>query len=644
MIDGLLDPGLETLPERSFSFVWKSSPANAVVPASYRLAYGTDYLYVCIETPGDSLVFRDRAYQNGDGFALLIGAARPDGEPTDEFYVLACSAVDRPQMEWSRTVFWYYNVDHLFRSTGPETRMQARAAFGRLTFELYLPWSDVRPYHPWIGSEIGFALTFTRAVGDHDRNIHLLLGDEIGAENSPRRYARLEFERPVRDRGEGVEASAGGEAAVPPRPEAATPGAPTPGSWPQTFLSVIEGHAERGDSVRLEIATASPRPFKESLMVHMLSGEGERLAHRAFEYDGREGMTRIQASFPLRESRPGGYRLAWQSLVNRDSHGEWGLTVLPRFSRVEALARLHTEPRGPSRPQGISKETATTLEFFARELADDLARLRSYETAAELRLREEDFEAMLEQAERGVDPFATRAGFMRRAFRSAIDDSLQPYGVLVPSCASDAEGVEAAGLSRPAWPIVVFLHGSGMDETDVRGFSFVAPEGVLAVAPLGRGRSNAYATEPAQIDIEEALTDAARAYGADSARVVIAGFSMGGYGALRTFWEHPERYAGVAVFAGHPDLGRRYLHEEGPPNFLDDSVAAVFRGVPVFVYHGERDQNLPFRDAMKMVEQLRRAGAKVEVRTEAGKGHEQPGPETIEAYRRWLSATWKIRR
>jgi len=45
---------------------------------------------------------------------MVIAKPLPGDAPTNEFYVAACSAVDRPELEWSRRLFWYYNIDKLF--------------------------------------------------------------------------------------------------------------------------------------------------------------------------------------------------------------------------------------------------------------------------------------------------------------------------------------------------------------------------------------------------------------------------------------------------------------------------------------------------------------------------------------------------
>ena len=44
--------------------------------------------------------------------------------------------------------------------------------------------------------------------------------------------------------------------------------------------------------------------------------------------------------------------------------------------------------------------------------------------------------------------------------------------------------------------------------------------------------------------------------------------------------------------------------------------------------------SLPF--TREVAARLEKAGARVELRIEPDKGHEMPGPESLEAYRRWV--------
>ena len=109
VIDGALDNALQSLPARHFTVAYKTN-ADSLVPISYRLGYGAGFFYLYVEAEAGRLVFNDRAYQNGDGFVLLLAKPQANGDPTDEFYELACSAVNKPSLEWTRRMFWYVNI------------------------------------------------------------------------------------------------------------------------------------------------------------------------------------------------------------------------------------------------------------------------------------------------------------------------------------------------------------------------------------------------------------------------------------------------------------------------------------------------------------------------------------------------------
>jgi hypothetical protein len=125
-IDGVLDPFLQDLPVRHFTTADKSDSGNPDVALSYRLAYGAQFLYLYVEVEAETLTYRDRAYQNGDGVTVVLAHPEPDNSPSREFYVLACAAVDRPDMEWTRRRFWYYNVDKIFLPTSEDTKVTWR--------------------------------------------------------------------------------------------------------------------------------------------------------------------------------------------------------------------------------------------------------------------------------------------------------------------------------------------------------------------------------------------------------------------------------------------------------------------------------------------------------------------------------------
>jgi len=123
-------------------------------------------------------------------------------------------------------------------------------------------------------------------------------------------------------------------------------------------------------------------------------------------------------------------------------------------------------------------------------------------------------------------------------------------------------------------------------------------------------------------------------YPVDPGRIVLAGFSMGGYGVLRTFYEAPSRFRALAVFSGHPSLPARWGLEGQHPDFLEARYLKPFRGKSLFVSHGRKDQNLPFDAAERMVRALEAAGAVVQFVSD-DIGHES-SPQIRKAFLHWL--------
>jgi len=594
-IDGALDPGLRRLPQRGFSQVDLFGPAGTPVGAHYRLAYGTDFLYVYVEAQGDALTFNDRAYQNGDGFHMVIARPRPGDAPTDEFYVAACSAVNRPELEWTRRLFWYYNVGTIFVPMSPQARLAAAAHDGLISFELLLPWQDLHPLHPWLSEGIGFNIGLVKASGQ-GAFYYRVLPESLGQENEPRRYIRLRFAEPALDKGT------------------------------QTFVELERNHLERGEALKARAVTLAAGDDTEILRAAVLSGEGTSLVRGAAQYPCRRGLTFHEFGVDLAGLPPGGYRLAWNSQRGYsrgdDSGRAAGLTIMPA-AVSEAYARRLDKVK-PS----LSTGSAVTLRFLLEEAVASLRAAKPYETTAKERLALLRVEEDLSQAEAGRDMFAERTGYMRRAYLSRVDGTLQPYAVRVP-----------AGFDRRAaktYPLIVYLHGSASDETNLAGVDYLSQGEAIELAPRGRGPSNAFTRDHAQDDIEEAIAAVIQSYPIDEKRIVLAGFSMGGYGAYRTFYEHPERYRALAVFSGHPDLANLYFPGEGHPSFLDEKTLARFKGLPLFIFHGKEDRNCAFAVTEELVGKLEKAGAKVEFATEPGAGHARPSPETLLRYHAWL--------
>jgi predicted esterase len=586
-----LDTELTFLPIRTFPIEDKSNPDNPSYDVAYRLAYGTDFLYLYIEALADSLCYRDRAYQHGDGFALVIATPQSDDAPSDEFYVLAGSAVQDPALEWTRRVFWYYNVTNIFRRVSDATRLAFHDGDSTIGFELLLAWHDVHPNHPWLSDGIGFNLRFVKAVEGGGRNHYEVLSDQIGAENRNRLYTRLQFEQPR-----------------------------VPTDTVQVFVRLNRGHLSADEQLTASVATVASGPVTDELHFSLLSSDPTVIRRLRLPYAIERGLTVSTLPVEMNMVGPGEYSLRWSSQQSTAS-GERTLTVLPVIAPSEVRERL------AAAAVNLSEGSATTIEFRIDEVAEELAQLKPYEAASQQRLTLVEVLDLIRNAELGHDAFAERRGFVRRAYRSNLDNSLQPYVVWIP---------EDLDASR-SYPLFVYLHGSASTERSIRNARHLIPDGFIGLGPRGRGASNAWSWDHAQVDVAEAIGDVTRNLPIDTERIVLAGFSMGGYGVYRTCFESPDTYRALVVLAGSPNIANRWSGTRDYPDFTDPRNLVAFRGMPIFVVHGRNDRNVPFATAAPLVAQLRSAGAHVEFIVEDGRGHELPSEQTVHQLREWMS-------
>jgi len=580
-IDGVLDPGLASLPAKPLTDA--SGSPGGLEPPRVRVAYGTDFLYVFVELDADRLVTRDRAYQNGDGLLVVLTRPRPDGAPAEEFVVLGFSA-GQPAARWQQRFVWYRNMALEMRQLD-DARIATASASGRSAFEVLVPWSEVYPFHPWLGGALGINACVTQALpGEKSLRSCLVPDNRVDSEQSPRRSVVLPFD--------------------PPSPDADVHAA-----------AVLErNHLVRGETTRLRIAVLSPAAGSVPLVVRCFSGEGTRLLQRQVDLPVSAGLSVGEADVGADGLPPGGYMISWEA---GSSGGRTGLSVLAAGDSPGMERRL--EAAGSRLAPG----SVTTLRFQIGEVEQLRRSLKPTDTAAALRAVVDEVVASLAAAEAGVDRVAARTGIQRRAYRSAVDGTLQPYSIRVPAGYSPGK----------QYPLLVWLHGSGQDDRDQLTRAWLPP-GCILLAPRGRGPSTWYAIDHAQDDIREAVEDVTRHYSVDRSRVVLAGFSMGGYGVYRTQAEDRSRYRALAVFSGSPRA--RGVSTESAPDFLAATDLTDLARVPLFVFHGGRDRNCPVEETRALVDRLKAAGADVTLVVEDAKGHESAGPSTLAQFAAWF--------
>jgi predicted esterase len=581
VIDGYADTLLLDLKLNYFNTLEKSSDKNQDVTAGYKIAYNEKFLYLFIEAGADSITLRDRGYQNGDGFHLVVGKPQDNMAPTDEFYVLAFSAGD----SWSHQMKWYYNIDLSMSRLSNDVRFETGSRNGTISFELLLPWKEVYPYHPWFSDSIGFNLCFVKAIDQKEKNYYFLKADDkIQNEQSKREYEILNFEKP--------------------HP-----------SYARYSSMLLKNNLGEDEKPVVKIAGFSKADTAKHISLSIVSGENALASSYNTEVKFPAGFSEKEIPVDGKKLFPGGYKV--KVFCGDEQTGEHFLTVFPTMNTNDFKAALLAEKTS------ISDGTYNTMMFYIEDAEASMKKLKSYECSFGLRNKLAEIENYLNALREGTDLLVKKKGVYRRAYRSETGNSLNPYSVYVPD---DYSG-------EREYPLIVYLHGSGDDDRALDKTP-VIPGGFIVVAPNGRGTSNCYSGEEPQEDIEEAISDVVKNFNIDTTKIILSGFSMGGYGVYRTYYEHPERYKAIAVISGHPNLARSWI---GPdePDFLEDKYLRKFNDIPIFIFHGTGDMNCPYELTEQVVKKLQKSGCDVTFEMDPG-GHGNMNPESRTKYYEWL--------
>lgn len=196
-----------------------------------------------------------------------------------------------------------------------------------------------------------------------------------------------------------------------------------------------------------------------------------------------------------------------------------------------------------------------------------------------------------------------------------------PYEVFVPP----------GWNAQKKWPVILFLHGVGHrlnpGESKIvvsvaeRYISYQNQKEAVIVFP--RCFMDEYWTQPQVAGVAlQALEAAKREFHGDGQRSYLAGLSMGGFGTWYIAAQNPEKFAALVVVCGGirtpESVAIPAVSAAGNPH---EDVAQKLRKVPVWIFHGDKDEVIPVSESRLMAGALRRAGAKVRYTEYAGVGH-----------------------
>lgn len=156
--------------------------------------------------------------------------------------------------------------------------------------------------------------------------------------------------------------------------------------------------------------------------------------------------------------------------------------------------------------------------------------------------------------------------------------------------------------SAQAYPLVVYLHGGGAADLDgvKRNFlpSQIAKGGdypFIMLAPRNPRTKGFFPQESVQTLVEHIC----ETYRVDRDRVYLIGYSRGAFASFQIVQNYPDAYAALVAVSGG-----------GIPQYLD----RVRPDMPVWVFHGTRDNTIKLGESVAMVQRLRELGGNREIR------------------------------
>lgn len=164
--------------------------------------------------------------------------------------------------------------------------------------------------------------------------------------------------------------------------------------------------------------------------------------------------------------------------------------------------------------------------------------------------------------------------------------------------------------SERRWPLLLFLHGAGERGEDLERVKAHGPPKIVQTRPdfpfivvspqVPDGR---VWDSGALLALLDRLTAELRV---DPDRVYVTGLSMGGFGTWNLAVADPERFAAIAPICGGGDWLR----------------ACRLKNLPVWAFHGARDDVVPLARGQEMVDAVRACGGDVKFTVYPDAGHD----------------------
>ena len=554
--------------EEGYRYDWELESEHKLPIVDLPFQYDDQFFTIRADIQDTHFRDGERSWRYGDGFLITFLTPKGYSDPyADEFYSYGFS------MESGQPVVVLADKDDTSPLRNlPDFRpeIEVDEAAGRAKYLIQIPWSRLYPFHPLMDERAGINVRYRSRDNDGTIKTLIYVPDWFTEWMDVRRYAPLHFVPSDRSR--------------------------------LQMSGALETRLISKGPANLELCVWAPEALSAVGSIVLEDETGQTISEWQFEQDLDAGKSTISREIELPET-VGLYRLA----VQLDGSLHWG-EILYRYD-PEALARLEAgiQELALEASDANARNSVDALEYRLATLESHIARFSERDDPQEIQQDLEDLTSLYETCvEHGS--IYVEEGYLLSAFRSSLDDTLQPFSIYLPANYDPSR----------QYDLMVTLHRSGVpEEGSVRrqATHTFAGRDVIILGPRGRDLSGWWIGTREE-DVVDLIELAQSVFHVN--RTFCYGFSMGGYGVWRMGFRHPELLDGAIVVAGYP-------HPPPPPWDTKENDMNTYIGqakeLPFLVIHGPDDPALSIKATDRFVAKLEKRGYDLVYNRPEGGGH-----------------------
>jgi len=520
----------------------------------------------------------DRSWRYGDGFLInIITEAYPDAKPSPYFYAYGFSRMAGE----NHSVLVCHNGVFSLRSEEFKPEIIIDKTLKQAFYQIRIPWEKLKPFHPLIDKTIGINIRYNSQNDDGTTKRLQLVKDE----NFESELVPVKEYHPV----DLIQSE----------------------NSPLQIAIKMDTNLVQQEKTLATVVIYSNK--QQETCLDLLITVQEKIRHEIKkEIELHRGINEILVNIPTQDETAS-YALEIELK---------GLNLIHRLFKLKSteLHQLHKRINRLKEfiDEPLVESSFNGLMFKLNELKQLIKDFRGREDPAPIKRRVEELNNLLSGAETQGHIFSE--GYMRTAFLSPDDQTLQPYSMVLPSEFDPTK----------EYNLLVGLHGSGVDEVGYIGrlsliHELMGSDYVIA-APRGRDLSDWYVgqTERDVIQMVKNIKTMLRIK-----RIILFGFSMGGYGAWRLTFLYPDIFEAAIIGSGTLN-NRRYAE----PEYDIRNQKRDTKYIPYLVIHGTEDRAVPFKPVEEFVTKLKEVGYNITFKVLEGAGH--GGYDPSQAILEWM--------